>query len=69
MTSQKQGLDWLTWLSAAEHEHGERSALHGAGVVRPGLITLKVLLGNVVIVVSRLPELHHEVEICNPPHL
>ena len=69
VTSQKQGCDWLTWLSAAEHKHGESRALHGAGVVRPGLVTLEILLGDVVIVVSRLPELHHEIQIRNPPHL
>ena len=59
--SQCAELHRLTWLSAAEHEHGQRGALHGAGVVRPGLVTLEILLGDVVIIVSWLPELHHEV--------
>ena len=69
LRSSGQGLHCLTWLGAAEHEHGQRRALHGAGVVRPGLVALEILLGDVIIVVSRLPELHHEIQIRNPPHL
>ena len=58
-----------TWFSTAQHEHGEGSTFYCTGVVRPSLVTLEIFLCDVVVIVGRLPQLHHKIQICNSPHL
>ena len=59
----------ITWLSTSQHEHSQSSQLQGRCIIWPGLISEKIFLGDVIVVVCWLEELHHEVEVCHPPHV
>ena len=56
----------ITWLDTAQHKHSQSCQLQGRCIVWPGLVSEEIFLGDVIVVVCWLEELHHEVEVSHP---